>query len=116
MLRADHPNNVKGGGVCAYIRKSLPAGNSKNSYLSKCLTLEVTISNQKGYIIILYWSPSQTSVEFDYFVSNLEKLLINITSFDSHFVILLGDFNAKSISWSVNDTIVIIKLYFLNLT
>ena len=54
MLRADHPNNVKGGGVCAYIRKSLPASNSKNSYLSKCLTLEVTISNQKGYIIILY--------------------------------------------------------------
>ena len=31
----------------------------------------------------------------------LEKLLININSFDPHFVILLGDFNTKSKSWSV---------------
>ena len=38
------------------------------------------------------------------FISNLEKLLINITSCDPHFVILLGDFNVKSKSWSVNST------------
>ena len=31
-------------------------------------------------------------------------LLLNINSFDPHVVILLGDFNAKSKSWSVNDT------------
>ena len=37
-------------------------------------------------------------------ISNLEKLLIDITGTDPHFVILLGDFNAKSKSWSVNDT------------
>ena len=30
--------------------------------------------------------------------------LINITSFDPHFVMLLGDFNSKSKSWwSLND-------------
>ena len=29
------------------------------------LTLEVTISNKKGYVVILYRSPSQTSDEFD---------------------------------------------------
>ena len=29
---------------------------------------------------------------------------LNINSFDPNFVISLGDFNAKSSSWSVNDT------------
>ena len=49
MVRADHPNNVKRGGVCAYARESVPVRNFSNSYLSECLTLEVTISNKKGY-------------------------------------------------------------------
>ena len=61
MVRADHPNNVKGGGVCAYVRETLPFRNFRNSYLIECLTLEVTISNRKGYVITLYRSPSQTS-------------------------------------------------------
>ena len=73
---ADHPNNVKGRGVCAYVRESLPVSNFSNSYLSKCLTLEVTISNRKGYVITLYRSPSQTSDKFQSFISNLKKLLI----------------------------------------
>ena len=65
--------------------------------------LEVTISNKKGYVFTLYRSPSQTFDEFDSFISNLEKL---ITSFDHEmrFVVLLGDFNAKSKSVSVNNT------------
>ena len=104
MVRVDHPNNVKRGGVCAYVMESLPVRNFSNPYLSEYLTLEVTIGNKKGYVDTLYRSPSQTSDEFDTFISNLEKLLIYITSFDPHFVILLGDFNAKSKSWSVNDT------------
>ena len=40
MVRADHPNNVKRGGVCAYVRETLPFRNFSNSYLSECLTLE----------------------------------------------------------------------------
>ena len=52
MVRADHPNNVKKGGACAYVRESFPVHNFSNSYLSECLTLEVTISNKKGYYLI----------------------------------------------------------------
>ena len=104
MVRADHPNNVKRGGVCAYTRESLSVRNFTNSYLNECLTLEVTISNKKGYVITFYRSPSQISNDFQSFISNLEKPLININSFDPHLVTLLGDFNAKSKSWSVNDT------------
>ena len=104
MVRADHPINVKRGGVCAYIRESLPVRNFSDSYLSEYLTLEVTISNKKGYVTTLYRPTSQTSDEFDSFISNLEKFLIDITSYDPHFVTLLGDFSAKSKLWSVNDT------------
>ena len=63
MVRADHPNNVKRG-VCAYVRESLPVRNFSNSYLSECLTHEVTIGNKKGCVITLYRSSSQTSDEF----------------------------------------------------
>ena len=101
-MRADHPNNVKRG-VCAFVGESLPVRNFSNSYLSECLTLEVIISNKRGYDITLYRSPSQTSDEFKSFISNLGKLLINVNSFDPHFLILLGDFTAKSKSWSVNE-------------
>ena len=56
------------------LENSLPVCNFSNSYLSECLTLEVTNSNKKGQVISLYRSPSQTSDEFQSFISNLEKL------------------------------------------
>ena len=37
MVRVDHPNNVKRGGACAYVRESLPVRNFSNSYLSEFL-------------------------------------------------------------------------------
>ena len=102
MVRADHLNNVKRAGVCAYVRESLPVCNFSNSYLSECLTLEVTIRNKTCYVITLHRSPSQTSDKPQSFINNSEKLLIY--SFEPHFVILLGNFDAKSKLWSVNDT------------
>ena len=43
MVRANLPNNLKKGGVYAYIRESLSDYNFSNSYLSKRLTLEISI-------------------------------------------------------------------------
>ena len=54
MVRSDHPNNLKRGGVGAYVRESLRVRNFNNLYLSQCLTLAVTISNKKGYVVTLY--------------------------------------------------------------
>ena len=70
MVRADHPNNIKRAGVCAYVRESLPVCNFSNSNLSECLTLEVTTGNKKGYVITLYRSPSQTSDKLQSFINN----------------------------------------------
>ena len=39
---------VKRGGACTYVRETLPVHNFSSSYLSECLTLEITISNRKG--------------------------------------------------------------------
>ena len=104
MVMEDHLNNVKREGIYPYVRGSFPVRNFSKSYLNECLTLEVSVSNKKGYVITLYRSPSQTSDEFQSFISNLENLLINITNYNPHFVILLGKFNAKSKSWTVNNT------------
>ena len=60
---------------------------------------EVTIQRQKGYVIVAYRSPSQTTIEFDEFLSNFEKLLNFAKQLKTPFTIIMGDFNARSKSW-----------------
>ena len=104
LVRADHPENVKRGVVCVYFRESLPVRCFPSSYSKKCLILEVSINNKTGYAVSLYRSPSQTSDEFNSFITNLEKIVVDIFRSNPHFLLLIGDFNAKSTDWSSNDT------------
>ena len=77
-----------------------------NSYLKECLIIEVSINNERGYVVSLYQSPSQISDEFDLFTINLEKIVVDISRSNLHFVLIIGDFNAKSSNWSsINTTI-----------
>ena len=64
---------------------------------------EVTIQRQKGYVIVIYRSASQTTVEFDEFLSNFEKLLNFSKQLHPSFTIILGDFNVRSKSWWPDD-------------
>ena len=73
------------------------------SFLSQCVICEVTLQRQKGYVIVIYRSPSQTAVEFDEFLSNLEKLLNFVKQLQPSFTMILGDFNARSKSWWPDD-------------
>ena len=57
----------------------------------------------KGYLVSLYRSPNQNPDEFELFLPNLENLLADITNRNPHFMLLLGDFNAKSKTWFIND-------------
>ena len=51
----------------------------------------------------MYQPPSQTSDKFDSFITNLEKMVIDISRSNPHFV--MDDFNAKSSNWYMaNDT------------
>ena len=87
----------------AYFRESLPVRSISNPYLNECLIFEVSVYNKKGYVVPLYRLPSQTSDLFETFLANLEKLISNISSGHSDFVLLIGDFNAKSRNWSNHD-------------
>ena len=105
LVRADHPNGLKKGGVCIYYNGSLAIQLVNVNYLSECLLCEINFDNTKGYIAVLYRSLSQTSSTLNYFLSNFEKkkMLQEISAFKPDFSIILGDFNARSISWWKSD-------------
>ena len=52
----------------------------------------------------MYRSPSQTSDELDSFITNLEKNVVDVYRSNPHFLLILGDFNAKPSYWASNDT------------
>ena len=103
LIRADHPINTKTGGVCIYHKESLRVRLVKLSNLIQCVVCEVFLQNCKGYIGVVYRSPSQDNVEFENFLSNFDELLSKTTSSNSLFTIILGDFNARSSSWWKED-------------
>ena len=39
------------GGVCAYIKESLPVRRLSNACLQECLLLEISINNKKSYLM-----------------------------------------------------------------
>ena len=104
LIRADHLSNNKRGGVCIYYRESLAVQLVKTNYLNECLLCEVSFNNKKGYIAVLCRSSSHNRLEFDTFISNFEKILNDIHSFNPDFSIILGDFNGRSNKWWVGDT------------
>ena len=102
--------------ISAYIRESTLVRCFSNAYLQECLILEISINNKKGYVVSLYRSPSQTLDEFDSFFNNFEKRIIDIYNQKADFVLIIGDFNAKSCNWcsarfSFKTLIILAELY-----
>ena len=64
---------------------------------------EVLVQNCKGYIGVVYRSPSQNNIEFENFLSDFEELLSKTVSSNSLCTLILGNFNAKSSSWWKED-------------
>ena len=96
LLLADHPSNNKRGGVCLFYRITLPLRVLNISYLSECITFEISIGNQVCRFIHLYRSPSQTQ-------SNLKLSLDALLCGNPFLTVMIGDFNAKSKDWSSID-------------
>ena len=104
LVRADHPSNTKRGGVCIYYKETLAIRFLDiNSILSECLLCEINIDGKKGYLATLYRSPSQTQEDFETFLYQFEKLLLNINNKNPAFTVISGDFNARSASWWPSD-------------
>ena len=66
------------------------------SYLTECITFELSIGNQVCRFIHLYRSPSQTPEEFQTFTLNLKLSLDALLCGNPFLTVMIGDFNAKS--------------------
>ena len=103
LVRADHPGDIKRGGVCIYYKEILPIKFLNINFLSECLICELALENKKCLIVSLYRSPSQSNSEFGNFLSSFEKLLNHIINLNPFMIFIIGDFNAKSSSWWTGD-------------
>ena len=51
------------------------------------------------FFVVIYRSPSQSSDEFDLFLSRLELVIEHMRHEKPDFIILTGDFNSKTKQW-----------------
>ena len=77
----------------------LPLKSIDVNYLSESILLEVQIGSQNCHFISLYRLPIQTAGNFNSFLDNLKSNL-NVNPF---LAVVIGDFNARSSSWCIND-------------
>ena len=103
LIRADHPKNIKQGGVCIYYRETLPVKIVQLNYLPECLVCEINY-NKKIFIVTLYRSPSQSTDEFDEFLRGFEDVIDYINQCNPYFTLITGDFNARCNRWWENDS------------
>ena len=103
LFRYDHPSNNKRGGVCLLQIDPLRILNISN--LDECINFEVSVANKICCFIHLYRSPSQKQDEFQEFKSNLEMNLDALSANNPFLTVMIGDFNAKSSNWYLNDII-----------
>ena len=103
LVRADHPNNIKRGGVCIYYKESLPVRVINIPYINEALLLEMNYNNKKVIISVIYRFPSQSTDEFESFLLNFEQLLDDVSQCRPSLSVITGDFNARSVSWWSND-------------
>ena len=97
LLRADHPNNKKRGGVCIYYKEHLPViKRDELCNLNECLVLEIRIGGEKFFLLCWYRSPSQVREDFE---SYCNLFLSNINDISLACSIITGTFNARSTKW-----------------
>ena len=107
-IRRDHPSYTKRGGVCIYYKESSAVRIKNITSLTEFLVCEVTVQKKKkkkkkGYVHVVYRSPSQSTSEFVSFLSGLEDLISNALCSKSQFTVVLGDINARSPAWWYED-------------
>ena len=67
--------------------------------LDEYLVYELFLNVHRSYIVSLYQSPSQSSEENEHFVKTFEQLIIHLTSFKPHLLLIKSDFNKRYSSW-----------------
>ena len=104
LIRADHPDNIKRCGVCIYYKESLQVQIINQHYLKEVLLLEMSYNNKEVIASFIYFSPSQSTDEFNSFLSNFENFLNDISKRKPSLSVVTGDFNSRSSSCWSKDT------------
>ena len=79
-----------------YYRENVTLQLVDTRYIEQCILCKKNIQNTKGYVVVIYRSPSLSSNEFEEFLVNFDKLLNQVNMLKSSFTVILGDFNARS--------------------
>ena len=96
LLRADHPNNIKRGGVCIYFKESLTLIRRNDlTNVKDCIVTEINVNKEKCFFTCLYRSPIESHDQLERFCANFDLLLSNINDLHRTCSNLPGDFNAK---------------------
>ena len=67
LLRADHPDDVKRGGVCLYYRENLTLRLVDTPYIEQYILCEINIQNTTGYVAVIYRSLCSRVLNFKNF-------------------------------------------------
>ena len=102
-MHSDNSSDEKRGGVCIYYKSYLPLRTIDINYLNESVRFELMVGDKLCNFIALYRSPSQLQDQFESFIENLRLNLESAMQNNTFFVVLLGDFNAKSSNWCKND-------------
>ena len=82
LIRPDHPDNIKRGGICLLQKGFSFLRKIELSYITECLLCEVIVKGQVDFIIVSYHSQSQTSFQFVIFYQILRNSLMMFRSFN----------------------------------
>ena len=86
-----------------HLLKRLPLKITDIQYLQECINFHLIIGDKLCHFITVYRSFNQSHDEFNLFIKNLELNLDKATTYNAFLVVVLGDFNAKSCNWCIND-------------
>ena len=73
------------------------------NYLNESIVFDIKLGHKICSFVVLYWSPSQSSDEFESFSKNLELILDRVMKNTPYMMVLLSDFNAKCTNWYKHD-------------
>ena len=61
----DYPENIKRDVVCLCCKEKFIVRLTDTTYIYQCILCKITIRNSRGYVTVIYRSPSQSNKELD---------------------------------------------------
>ena len=86
------------------LQEVIPSSNHKSTLFKRSTATRNELQKQKVIVSVIYRSPSQSTDEFDSFLSNFENVLNDISKRKLSLSVITGDFNSRFSSLLSKDT------------